>query len=58
LQEEGEEHCFVKWPGVGHSTGSFIFTPMIPEIQTYLDSMTAFLREALTDNQAEQGESR
>jgi acetyl esterase len=58
LQEEGQEHYLVEWPGVGHSAGSFIFTPMIPEIQTYLDSMTVFLREALTDNQAEQGESR
>ena len=58
LQEEGQEHYLVEWPGVGHSAGSFIFTPMIPEIQTYLDSMTVFLREALTDNQAGQGESR
>jgi acetyl esterase len=50
LQEEGQEYYLSMWPGVGHSTGSFIFTPVIPETQTYLDSMTVYLRGVLTDN--------
>jgi acetyl esterase len=50
LEEEGQEHYLSVWPGVGHSTGSFIFTPVIPETQTYLDSMTVYLRGVLTDN--------
>jgi hypothetical protein len=45
------------WPGVGHSTGSFIFTPVIPETQTYLDSMTVYLRGVLTDNKENRGGS-
>jgi acetyl esterase len=44
LQEEGQEHYLSVWPGVGHSAGSFIFTPVIPELQTYLDSMIVYLR--------------
>jgi acetyl esterase/lipase len=51
LQEQDQEHYLVVWPGVGHSSGSFNFNPVIPELQTYLDSMTMYLREVLTDNQ-------
>jgi acetyl esterase len=47
LEEEGQEHYLSVWPGVGHSAGSFIFTPVIPELQTYLDSMTVYLRGVL-----------
>jgi acetyl esterase len=50
LQEEGQEYYLSMWPGVGHSTGSFIFTPVIPETQTYLDSMTVYLRGVLADH--------
>ena len=50
LEEEGEEHYLSVWPGVGHSTGSFIFIPVIPETQAYLDSMTVYLRGVLTEN--------
>jgi acetyl esterase len=58
LQEEGQEYYLSMWPGVGHSTGSFIFTPVIPETQTYLDSMTVYLRGVLTDNKESLGEAR
>jgi acetyl esterase/lipase len=58
LQEEGQEYYLSMWPGVGHSTGSFIFTPVIPETQTYLDSMTVYLRVVLTDNKESLGEAR
>ena len=51
LQEEGQEHYLVVWPGVGHSSGSFLFSPGIPETQTYLDSMTVYLRGVLTENE-------
>jgi acetyl esterase len=47
LQEGDQEHYLVEWPGVGHSAGSFIFTPVIPELQTYLDSMTVYLKGVL-----------
>jgi acetyl esterase/lipase len=57
LQEEGKEDYHSMWPGVGHSTGSFIFTPVIPETQTYLDSMTVYLRGVLTDNKENLGGS-
>ena len=61
LQEEGKEYYHSMWPGVGpsvgHSTGSFIFTPVIPETQTYLDSMTVYLRGVLTDNKENRGGS-
>jgi acetyl esterase/lipase len=50
LEEEGQEHYLSVWPGVGHSTGSFIFIPVMPETQAYLDSMIVYLREVLTDN--------
>jgi acetyl esterase len=50
LQEEGQEHYLSIWPGVGHSAGSFIFTPVIPELQTYHDSMTVYLRGLLTNS--------
>jgi acetyl esterase len=50
LQEEGQEHYLSIWPGVGHSAGSFIFTPVIPELQTYHDSMTVYLRGVLTNS--------
>ena len=50
LQEDEQEHYLVVWPGVGHSTGSFIFIPAIPETQAYLDSMAVYLRGVLTDN--------
>jgi acetyl esterase len=58
LQEEGQEYYLSMWPGVGHSTGSFIFTPVIPETQTYLDSMTVYLRGVLTDNKESLVEAR
>jgi acetyl esterase len=58
LQEEGQEHYLSVWPGVGHSAGSFIFTPVIPELQTYHDSMTVYLRGVLTDNEEDRGEAR
>ena len=57
LQEEGQEYYLSMWPGVGHSTGSFIFTPVIPETQTYLDSMTVYLRGVPTDNKENRGGS-
>lgn len=57
LQEEGKEYYHSMWPRVGHSTGSFIFTPVIPETQTYLDSMTVYLRGVLTDNKENLGGS-
>jgi acetyl esterase len=47
LEKEGQEYYLSVWPGVGHSAGSFIFTPVIPELQTYLDSMTVYLRGVL-----------
>jgi acetyl esterase len=50
LQEEGQEYYLSVWPGVGHSTGSFIFIPVIHETQAYLDSMTVYLRGVLTEN--------
>ncbi len=50
LQEEGQEYYLSMWPGVGHSAASFIFTPVIPELQSYHDSMTVYLRGMLTDN--------
>jgi acetyl esterase len=49
LQDEGQEHYLVLWPGLGHSAGSFIFNPVIPEVQTYLDSMTVYLEGVLTE---------
>jgi acetyl esterase len=48
LQEEGQEYYLSVWPGVGHSAGSLVFAPVIPEIQGYLDSMTAYLKGVLT----------
>jgi acetyl esterase/lipase len=50
LQEEGQEHYLSIWPGAGHSAGSLVFTPVIPEIQGYLGSMTVYLRGVLTEN--------
>ena len=50
LQEDEQEHYLVEWPGVGHSTGSFIFIPVIPETQPYLDSLAVYLRGVLTDD--------
>jgi acetyl esterase/lipase len=50
LQEEGQEYYLSMWPGVGHSAASFIFTPVIPELQSYHDPMTVYLRGMLTDN--------
>jgi acetyl esterase len=50
LQEEGQEYYLSVWPGVGHSAASFIFTPVIPELQSYHDSMTVYLRGVLTNN--------
>jgi acetyl esterase len=50
LQEQDQEHYLVVWPGVGHSSGSFNFNPVIPELQTYLDSMTMYLREVLKES--------
>jgi hypothetical protein len=44
------------WPGVGHSAASFIFTPVIPELQSYHDSMTVYLRGMLTDNRKTEAE--
>ncbi|HEY1248327.1 MAG TPA: alpha/beta hydrolase, partial [Nitrososphaera sp.] len=48
LQEEGQEHYLVEWPGVGHSAGSFLFIPVVPELQTYLDSLAVYLKGVLT----------
>jgi acetyl esterase len=50
LQKEGQEYYLSMWPGVGHSAASFIFTPVIPELQSYHDSMTVYLRGILIDN--------
>jgi len=50
LQENSQEYYLSIWPGVGHSAGSLVFTPVIPETQRYLDSMTAYLRGVLTEN--------
>ena len=50
LQEEGQEHYLVSWPGVGHSAGAFLFIPVVPELQTYLDSMALYLKGVLTDD--------
>jgi acetyl esterase/lipase len=61
LQEEKKEYYHYVWPAVGHSvghsTGSFIFTPVLPETQTYLDSMTVYLRGVPTDNKENRGGS-
>ena len=57
LSEEGQEHYLAMWPGVGHSAASFIFTPVIPELQRYHDSMTVYLREVLTGNQEHGGKT-
>jgi acetyl esterase len=56
LQEEGQEYYLSMWPGVGHSTGSFMHTPVIPETQKYLDSMAVYLRGVLTDNKENWGD--
>jgi acetyl esterase len=56
LQEEGQEHYLAMWPGVEHSAASFIFTPVIPELQSYHDSMTVYLRGMLTDNRKTEAE--
>ncbi len=50
LQEEGQEYFLSMWPGVGHSTGTFIFASVLPETQTYLDSMMVYLRAVLICN--------
>jgi acetyl esterase len=50
LQEEEQEYYLSMWPGVGHSAGSLIFTPVIPELQIYLDSMTVYLKGVLEPN--------
>jgi acetyl esterase len=50
LQKEGQEYYLSMWPGVEHSAASFIFTPVIPELQSYHDSMVVYLRGILTDN--------
>jgi len=57
LSEEGQEHYLAMWPGVGHSAASFIFTPVIPELQRYHESMTVYLRELLTGNQEHGGKT-
>jgi acetyl esterase len=57
LSEDGQEHYLAMWPGVGHSAASFIFTPVIPELQRYPDSMTVYLREVLTGNQEHGGKT-
>jgi acetyl esterase len=50
LQGGGQEYYLSIWPGVGHSAASFIFTPLIPELQSYHDAMTVYLRGVLTEN--------
>jgi acetyl esterase len=55
LSEEGQEYYLAIWPGVGHSAASFNFTPVIPDLQRYQDSMTGYLREVLTVNQEQGG---
>ena len=57
LQEEGQEYYLSMWPGVGHSAASFIFTPVIPELQNYHDSMTVYLKGMLTDNRKTETEA-
>ncbi len=49
LDEAGQEYYLVMWPGVGHNAGSFLFTPITPEIETYLDAMAVYLRGVLID---------
>jgi hypothetical protein len=58
LQEEGQEYYLSMWPGVGHSIGSFIFASVLPETQTYLDSMTVYLRAMLICNKENCGGSK
>lgn len=50
LHEEGQEYYLSIWPGVGHSAASFMFTAIIPELQSYHDSMTMYLRGVLSKN--------
>jgi acetyl esterase len=56
LQGEGQEYYLSMWPGVGHSAASFIFTPVIPELQSYHDAMTVYLKGMLTDNRKTEAE--
>ena len=58
LQEEGQEYYLSMWPSVGHSTGTFISTSVLPETQTYLDSMTVYLGAVLICNKENCGGSK
>jgi acetyl esterase len=46
LQEQGQEYYFTIWPGVAHGALSFI--PLTPQIQTYVDAMTTYLKGILS----------
>ena len=46
LQRQGQEYYFTIWPGVAHGALSLI--SVTPQIQTYVDAMTAYLRGVLT----------
>ncbi len=46
LQEQDQEYYFTIWPGVAHGALSLI--PVTPQIQKYVDAMTAYLRGVLT----------
>jgi hypothetical protein len=48
LQQQGQEYYLSIWPGVAHGALSFI--PIMPEIQKYLDAMTAYLKCVLTQS--------
>jgi acetyl esterase len=48
LQQQGQEYYLTIWPGVSHGALSLI--PITPEIQTYLDAMTTYLRVVLTQS--------
>lgn len=45
LQEQDQEYYFTIWPGVTHGALSLI--PITPQIQTYVDAMTTYLKGVL-----------
>ena len=53
LRDAGQEYYLTIWPGVGHSSGSLIFTDQTPEIQEYLEAMTIYLRAELSNSSLE-----
>jgi acetyl esterase len=48
LQQQGQEYYLTIWPEVSHGALSLI--PVTPEIQSYLDAMTTYLRVVLTQS--------